>query len=489
MDTIKVGIDNIKNIAKAALELSIENGVYVLVGENGCGKSSILLCMSQLIRKTSLGSLYLHDVKINSKVSFSLNGINKEWLFDGDWKQFKNDSDFPVFQGLYEGSLFYGTRFNDSRIVDHLLQSGKIKPIDIVDSDTYIKDKLSYILHGDYKHYRTLKKIKNRAIAKRLNLQNNPYFNEVSSGCVISQYRMSSGECLLISLLHFIYNSLVRKSIPTNTRILMMIDEIELALHPVAVTRFIDLLNKLVVDHKNLTIYLTSHSPEVIKKTAPTNLYHIINTNGIVEVENNCYPSFLIRDLYMPDRFDYVLFVEDNLAKYIVENILLEHNLRSGKLVYVCPAGTWNNVLQVHKEFIENNILGVKTRIVSILDGDIREQAVKVSGGMKRIFLPIKSVEKFLYAKIIIEQCRPIMKILDEKYLIVRSVKDIIADFYAKYPNQEISGIEKKFYFGIKKDLENRNISEEVFLRNLCDDIKSMVDFSSFVEDLKKVLQ
>ena len=59
MDTIKVGIDNIKNIAKAALELSIENGVYVLVGENGCGKSSILLCMSQLIRKTSLGSLYL----------------------------------------------------------------------------------------------------------------------------------------------------------------------------------------------------------------------------------------------------------------------------------------------------------------------------------------------------------------------------------------------------------------------------------------------
>lgn len=214
--------------------------------------------------------------------------------------------------------------------------------------------------------------------------------------------------------------------------------------------------------------------------------YHIINTHGIVEVENNCYPSFLIRDLYMPDGFDYVLFVEDNLAKYIVENILLEHNLRSGKLVYVCPAGTWNNVLQVHKEFIENNILGVKTRIVSILDGDIREQAVKVSGGMKRIFLPIKSVEKFLYAKIIIEQCRPIMKILDEKYLIVRSVKDIIADFYAKYPNQEISGIEKKFYFGIKKELENRNISEEVFLRNLCDDIKSMVDFSSFVEDLKK---
>ena len=99
MDTIKVGIDNIKNITKATLELSIENGVYVLVGENGCGKSSILLCMSQLIRKTSLASLYLHDVKINSKVSFSLNGINKEWLFDGDWKQFKSDSEFPVFQG------------------------------------------------------------------------------------------------------------------------------------------------------------------------------------------------------------------------------------------------------------------------------------------------------------------------------------------------------------------------------------------------------
>jgi hypothetical protein len=30
-----------------------------------------------------------------------------------------------------------------------------------------VKDKMSYILHGDYKHYRTLKRIQNRIILLR----------------------------------------------------------------------------------------------------------------------------------------------------------------------------------------------------------------------------------------------------------------------------------------------------------------------------------
>lgn len=59
---------------------------------------------------------------------------------------------------------------------------------------------------------------------------------------IISQYRMSSGECLTISLLHFIYNSLVRRSLSRNTPILMLIDEIELALHPIAITNLLNLL-------------------------------------------------------------------------------------------------------------------------------------------------------------------------------------------------------------------------------------------------------
>lgn len=84
---------------------------------------------------------------------------------------------------------------------------------------------------------------------------------------------MSSGECLLVSLLHFIYNALIRRSLPVNEPVLMLIDEIELALHPVAVSRLIDLLNNIIKEHDNLTVVLTSHSPEVIRKISPNNLF------------------------------------------------------------------------------------------------------------------------------------------------------------------------------------------------------------------------
>ena len=110
---------------------------------------------------------------------------------------------------MYEGSLFYGTRFNDSKIVDDLLT------------------------------------------------------------------RMSSGECLLVSLLHFIYNAIVRRALPQDKPIIMLIDEIELALHPIAVVRLLDLLRELIEQHHNLVVILSSHSPEVIRTIQPNNLFQI----------------------------------------------------------------------------------------------------------------------------------------------------------------------------------------------------------------------
>src|SRR5690606_17582815 len=101
---------------------------------------------------------------------------------------------------------------------------------------------------------------------------------------------MSSGECLLISLLHFVYNAIVRKSLPVKEKVLVLIDEIELALHPIAVTRLLDLLNELGRNHPNLVVLLTSHSPEVIRKIKPANLFKVNNANGDLSIESNCYP-------------------------------------------------------------------------------------------------------------------------------------------------------------------------------------------------------
>ena len=49
MDTLRIQIHNIKNINEAQLELPFDNGIYTFVGTNGCGKSTMMLCLAQLL--------------------------------------------------------------------------------------------------------------------------------------------------------------------------------------------------------------------------------------------------------------------------------------------------------------------------------------------------------------------------------------------------------------------------------------------------------
>ena len=61
---------------------------------------------------------------------------------------------------------------------------------ELADADDYVKNHMSFILHGDLIHYRTLKRLKNKHVAQQLSKKNRPYFiNEESH--FVSQYRMS----------------------------------------------------------------------------------------------------------------------------------------------------------------------------------------------------------------------------------------------------------------------------------------------------------
>ncbi|HAS6194882.1 TPA: AAA family ATPase [Vibrio vulnificus] len=488
MDSVNLKISNIKHIQSADLEIPLEKGVYGIVGTNGCGKSTVLLALAQLISRHHLSSIMQkEDYDASSFIEFEYNGQVDKWFCKKDnfW-QCSSHPNSTKFNGMYEGSLFYGTRFNDSRKIDNLLAKGDIKQSDMVDSDQYIIEKMSFILHGNYEHYKKLKRIRNRRITQSLGLKNAPYFNEVN-GNLISQYRMSSGECLLVSLLHFVYNSIVRKSLSKDNKILVLIDEIELALNPIAVSRLLDLLNELTKENDNLVVILTTHSPEVIRKLKPSNLLKISNNLGAVSVESHCYPSYLIRDVYSHDGFDFLLLTEDNLAKAIVEKILLQDRLKDSKLVHIVPAGGWENVLTLQKELLMWNVLGLNKQIISILDGDIKGDVGDEYKDIKKLFLPVKSIEKYLYDVIINRTNPTVRKILNDKYFPIKSFDTLIMEFNEKFPKTPKQP-DKKFYFKLKKDLENRGITEEMFIVNLVDDLLEHVDFSGLKGQLKSLL-
>ncbi|KGQ56725.1 hypothetical protein IO44_02100 [Gallibacterium anatis str. Avicor] len=501
---LKMIIHKIKGINHGEIELPIQNGLYAIVGSNGSGKSTIMLCIAQLIGKHNLSNVLRdNDFFSDSYIEYQLDDKKVErWTCANHFWKANTYPDLLSFNGTYEGSLFYGARFKDSRNVDEKLQEGKISSVDIVDADSYIQEKLGEILHNDPLYYSGLKKIRNKKIAEALGLKNTPYFINFN-GNNISQYRMSSGECLLISLLHFIYNSIVRRSLPSDKPIIMLIDEIELALHPVAVSNFISYIEDLLSEYPNLMVLVTSHSTEVIRAINPRNMFkleRIKNLDNEFNIVNPCYPSYAIRDIYQPFGFDVILLVEDILAKIIVDKFLLDNNLTVSRLINVIPSGGWNNVLSLHNELLLHNVLGDKTKIISILDGDIRENrenkgALKKFNSLKILYLPIPSVEKYLHKILIKEPNNEISikmeKEINDRFFRVKSLKQIVSEYKnhqkekiikLRELNKKKSGIERiesvEIYDIIKsdnngktlyndfieKELKNRNIQEERFI-------------------------
>ena len=126
MGILRMTIHDIKGIENGIVEIPIENGVYSLVGSNGVGKSTIMSCFAQLLSRHNLGQLKSEDYSESSYVEFIYEGHVDKWTCEnGFWKC----DTYPHslrFNGTYEGSLFYGMRFRDSKNVDDLMNDGKI---------------------------------------------------------------------------------------------------------------------------------------------------------------------------------------------------------------------------------------------------------------------------------------------------------------------------------------------------------------------------
>lgn len=137
MDTLNVKINNIKNIVSANIDFPFDNGIYTIVGGNGCGKSTIMLCLAQLISH-QLDRLTNSDIKADSFVEFEISGNKTKWTRNRSGKWIKKGL-YLKYNGLYEGSLFYGTRFEDSTNIEQMIASGQITEQEIVDADDYVK--------------------------------------------------------------------------------------------------------------------------------------------------------------------------------------------------------------------------------------------------------------------------------------------------------------------------------------------------------------
>lgn len=497
---ISLKMKNIKNVASAEMSLPFSKGLYAIVGENGCGKSTIMLAMSLMVKTSSAHMLSGDAVSPDSFVEIEADGKKDTWVYNEKRKELstgkfhkRNGRAQMIasahFEGFYEGSVFYGCRFDDYNLIDTFMQNEDYTK-HLIDADPFVIETLGYILHNNKKHYIGLKKISDKKTATINGFKGIPYFYE-TNGKIISQYKMSSGECMLISLIDFL-NNVIIKNPRRKDKLLFLIDEVELALHPSAIDRLVLFLQELVKTTKSeLVIYFSTHSAELIHRIPAKNIYLVENNSGQVDMVNPCYPNYAIRNLYIPNGFDFVLLVEDELAKAIVKKVILANNLSKSKLCCILPAGGCTQMLKLHHDMVTYNTLGVGKSIISIYDGDVKDSISKREEykDLPKCFLPIPSVEKYLKRKLVNEPDRAFIKQIGDKYFTQRSLDDIIADYINDPRTSKTNDHDgKNLYKVITSNLDKIGISEDEFIKYLADDIYDYEKPTKFVETLKKQL-
>ena len=452
-----------------------------------------MLAMSLLVKPSSSKSFHLHDFGENSTIDISVGEVTDRWFVsDGELttearKAGQRFSTKNYYRGFYEGSIFFGSRFYDYNHVQSFMKKEDFHNL-IREADPYVIKTLSRILHGTEDHYSQLFKVKTKQIAVDNGFKGIPYFLKCGD-YYTSQYDMSSGESMLISLIDFINNLTERNRYTSENPLIFLIDEAELALHPAAINRLVEMFSQMI--HTiNMVVLFSTHSTEIINRISPDKIFMLENKNGIITSLNPCYPNYAIRSLYVPNGYDFIILVEDELAKAVVERLIRSNNLCTSRLWHVVPSGDWAQALKLHNDIQQSGLLGIGRRVISILDGDIKEKADEKANELQLslyTYLPIKSVEKYLYKKLIVEEDSAFIKLLGDKYFTRRSLNDVLADYRQNYVmGKDNNG--KKLYKMIRSNLEKVGIGAEQFIQYLCEDICQYENFSLFIESLRRML-
>jgi len=222
----------------------------------------------------------------------------------------------------------------------------------------------------------------------------------------------------------------------------------------------------------NLTVLFSTHSSELIRRIIPERLFLLENNMGKCQITSPCYPQYAIRSLYDHDGYDSTILVEDILAEIVIRKIIQEFRIKNNLLINVIPVGAWNNTLSFQKRAIEQNAFGRDRFVFSVIDGDVKDTVNKVEQfrALRKLFLPIKSVEKYLLHKLVLNPDLVFIRQIGNKYFTLDSIESILK--IAKLNSsimQDATG--KKLLDLLCEYLDKLHLDKEAFVKDICDDI------------------
>ncbi|ELV5030136.1 AAA family ATPase [Vibrio cholerae] len=311
---MKVTLEKLKKIGKLEFDLP-DRGVWLVTGLNGSGKTSLLAALFRIGSSHAFQRYYKtssFEDKLDSfsdtKITYQINNEYVSYAYGGQrWRATPSRNSRLFTQFPYNSVKF--VEANGSRVEPF---ADEIRPRSVRTAPEDVRMFMSFVL-GDRK-WENLKYVNTRrGVGSEAYLL--PYASRGTT-YYFSEKNFSLGELCVLRLACKLSN-IQKKS-------LVLIDEVEMALHPQAQVRLLEKV-KEISKEMQLTTLFSTHSATLIKNIERKNIILLQEqASKVFKSVQNVYPAQVLGEIAFDDEIsaDYIFLVEDKQAKMLLEQIL-----------------------------------------------------------------------------------------------------------------------------------------------------------------------
>ena len=206
----------------------------------------------------------------------------------------------------------------------------------------------------------------------------------------------------------------------SNDNALILIEEVENGLHPVAVRMFVQYLQN-AARRKRLQIIFTTHSQDAVNELPAEAVWASINKrtwNGKLSIES-------LRAITGDAPSTHVVYVEDAFVKEWTENAIGRFGEGIAGTTKVFSAGGYPNVVKVSQFHNENPLLQIPS--VALVDGDIYDQTRGQSLPEHAMFLGEGTPESIVF-EYIFSNRRELVSLIRQRCFLSQFTEDKILE-------------------------------------------------------------
>ncbi|HCH5323594.1 AAA family ATPase [Vibrio parahaemolyticus] len=369
---MKVTLKKIKKIKK--LEFDIPNrGVWLLTGVNGAGKTSLLAALYRIGSSHAFQNYYRTstfesrlDSFEQSQVIYEVNGQSVTYKYGGQrWRPTPSRNSRLFGQFPFESVKF--VEANGDRVEPF---ANEIQPRRVRSANESITQFMSYVLADNkwesLKYVNTQRGRGSQAYLLPYTRGGQRYF--------YSEKNFSLGELCILRLACKLDN------IENNS--LVLIDEIEMALHPQAQVRLLEKVTE-IARNKRLTIIFSTHSATLIKNVSRKNIIFLKEESSqVFKSVSDVYPAQVLGEVAFDDELttDFILLVEDKQAKNLLEQMLGYYLSKTSSqrnynpLYKVVPIGGFVQVIDLLN--VSTQIFPDYVKRFCFLDEDVKSESL-----------------------------------------------------------------------------------------------------------------